>query len=161
MARHHDPELVAGDVAAGGGDALDLAAVLSVSALFNHLRSYLFDEEFTSVLRINIRLLEYLVYILIAFTVVVLIRVVGIILIIALLTAPPAISKMFTSDLKRIMLLSIFLGMLFCFAGLWISYQLQIASGAAIVLLAGASYMAVSLLKGNIKRLRPQKALDK
>jgi len=126
---------------------LDLAAVFIATALFNYLRSYLFDEEFTTVLGINTLLLEYLVYILISITVVLLIRVVGIILVIALLTSPPAIAKMFTFDLKKIMVISVFLGLFFCMAGLWISYYLQIASGASIVLLAGISYIAVSIVK--------------
>ena len=126
---------------------LDLLVLLVVIALFNQLKAYLFDEEFSSVLKVSTTFLEYLIFILVAFTVVVLIRVVGIILAIALLTAPPAIVKMFTYNLKKIMLWSAVLGMFFCFAGLWISYELHIASGASIILLAGLAYIFAAFAK--------------
>jgi len=127
--------------------ALDLSILLTVIAFFQHLRAYLLDEEFASLLGIKVVFLEYMLFLLIAFTVVILIRVVGIILVIALLTAPPAIAKQFTHTLKKIMLGSVFLGIVFCLCGLWISYDLSIASGATIILLSGISYLSVSLFK--------------
>jgi zinc transport system permease protein len=132
--------------------ALDVIILLAVIAFFQHLKAYLFDEEFAVLLGIKVTFLEYLLFLLIAFTVVVLIRVVGIILVIALLTAPPAIAKQFTHDLKKIMMGSIGLGILFCLCGLWISYDLRIASGATIILFSGISYLAVSLVKKIIHR---------
>ncbi|HBF76781.1 MAG TPA: hypothetical protein DEF85_03190 [Clostridiaceae bacterium] len=126
---------------------LDILIVFTVLALFDYIKAYMFDEEFTQVQHINTVFLEYLVYILIALSVVVLIRVVGIILIIALLTVPPAISKLFTYDLKKIMLMSIVLGIIFCFSGLYISYTLHIASGATIIIVAVAGYTVAYLIK--------------
>jgi zinc transport system permease protein len=127
--------------------ALDLIIILTVLAFFQKLKAYLFDEEFATILGINVVFLDYLLFLLIALTVVVLIRVVGIILVIALLTAPPAIAKQFTHNLKNIMVISIALGFLFCICGLWISYNLRIASGATIILFSGISYLGVSVVK--------------
>lgn len=73
-------------------------------------------------------------------TVVVLIRVIGIILVLALIMAPAVTVGILTSDLKKRMNLSILLGSVFCVAGLWISYELNIASGAAIVILSVMCY---------------------
>ena len=87
-----------------------------------------------------------ILYVLVAITVVILIRVVGIILVIALLTAPPAIAKQFSYDMKKIMALSVFLGVVFCLGGLWLSYTVRLASGAAIVLVAVGAYALVSLI---------------
>lgn len=129
---------------------LDIAVIIIITALYNHFKAYLFDEEFASVVKIRTTILEYLLYIMIAFTIVVLIRVVGIVLVIALLTVPPAIAKFFTYDLKKIILSSIVLGMLFCIAGLWISYELHIASGASIILAAGLTYVVLSAVKGKL-----------
>ena len=100
---------------------LDMVIVLFVASLFNFLKAFMFDEEFCESMDINTTFIEYLLFVMISFTVVVLIKVVGIILIVALLTAPPAISRLFTYNLKKIMLYSILLGILFCLAGLWIS----------------------------------------
>jgi len=127
--------------------ALCLVTVLTVALFFNSFKAYLFDEEFAYIMKIKTQVLEYITYAMIAFTVVVLIRVVGIILLISLLTAPPAIARMFSYNLKKIMLLSMVLGILFCIFGLWVSYELEIASGAAIVLIAGFTYIAASLLR--------------
>lgn len=140
---------------------MDAIVVLMIAAYFKTFKAYLFDEEFTKVLGVNTVFLEYLLFVLIAFTVVVLIRVVGIILIIALLTAPPSIAKQFTYDLKKIMMYSIIIGAIFCLTGLWVSYEFRIASGAAIVLVAGLSYMVISIIKGKwFKRNNRKKNLQ-
>lgn len=126
---------------------LDVLVVLAVTALFQAFKAYIFDEEFSSVAGVPVRMLEYLLFVLVAVTVVILIRVVGIILVIALLTAPPAIAKQFSFDLKKIMALSVGLGIVFCLSGLWLSYSVRLASGASIVLVAVGSYALVSLLR--------------
>ena len=126
---------------------LDVLVVLAVTALFQAFKAYIFDEEFSSVAGVPVRMLEYLLFVLVAVTVVILIRVVGIILVIALLTAPPAIAKQFSFDMKKIMALSVGLGILFCLSGLWLSYSVRLASGASIVLVAVGSYALISLLR--------------
>jgi zinc transport system permease protein len=130
--------------------ALDFIILIIVASLFQQLKAYMFDEEFATVLGIKVNLIENLLFIMIAFTVVVLIRVVGIILIIALLTAPPAIARQLTHSIKKIMIYSSCLGAIFCLGGLWISYEMNIASGATIILFSGLSYLAVSA----VRRLR-------
>ena len=111
------------------------------------MKAYLFDEEFSTVIGIKTTLIEYLLFILIALTVVVVIHVIGIILIMALLTAPPAIAKLFTNNLKKLMLTSSLLGIFFTLTGLWISYTLNIPSGAAIALFISLVYGMVSIIK--------------
>ncbi len=123
-----------------------------VIAFFQVFKAYIFDEEFASVTGVPVRFLEYLLFVLVAVTVVILIRVVGIILVIALLTAPPAIAKQFTYDMKKIMGLSVLFGILFCLAGLWFSYTVRLASGASIVLIAVGTYAVVSLLHFGLQK---------
>ncbi len=121
--------------------------LLSVTVSFYHLlQAYLFDEEFSTALGLPVILAESLVYAMIAITVVVLIRVVGIILILALLCVPTSLARLFTYDLAAIMRLATLLGAVFCLAGLAVSYQYNIASGAAIVILSVSVYMAVYLI---------------
>lgn len=119
---------------------LTLCVVAVVYSLFDYWKAYLFDEEFSSIIGMRTSLLEYLLFILIALAVVVLIRVVGIILVMALFTAPTAISALVTRGLKNRMLLAIVLGAFFCLAGLGISYAADIPSGALIVLLSSMTY---------------------
>lgn len=126
---------------------LDFIVIFMVIGFFNHIKSYLFDKEFSNVIGINVKLIEYIIFLFIAFSVVVLIRVVGIMLVIALLTVPPAISKLFTYDLKKIMGLSIVFGLFFSLLGLFISYKLHIASGATIIIVAVCSYVISLIIK--------------
>lgn len=126
---------------------LDIIIVLSIALFFNYWKAYLFDDEFVSVLGINATKFEYFLFILIALTVIVLIRVVGIILVIALLTIPPSIAKQFSYDLKHIMILSIIFGIIFSVIGLVFSYYFNISSGASIILVSTATYFIISMLK--------------
>ncbi len=126
---------------------MNLIIVSTIVVFFNAFKTYLFDEEFAQVIGLPTALLENIIYVLVALTVVVLIRVVGIMLIIALLTAPPSIARQYTYSLHHTMILSIVLGIIFCLGGLWVSYVMGIPSGAAIIVIAVATYFIISVLK--------------
>ncbi|HHY70563.1 MAG TPA: metal ABC transporter permease [Thermoanaerobacterales bacterium] len=122
---------------------LTLIVVFVIVALYDYWKSYLFDEEFATIVGIKTGFLEYLLFVLIAMSIVVLIRVVGIILVLALFTAPTAIAGLLTKSLKSRMVLSVVIGSFFCLTGLWISCVVNIPSGAVIVILASISYLMV------------------
>jgi zinc transport system permease protein len=82
----------------------------------------------------------------VAFSVVVLIKVVGIIMVIALLTIPGAISRQHMKGLPSIMAGSVILGCVFVIIGLFISYDLDVPSGAAIILTAAVAFFLSTLL---------------
>ena len=125
---------------------LSLLVVFVVIALFQYWKAYLFDEEFSSIIGVRTAFLEYILLILVAMTVVVLIRVAGIILVLALLTAPSAMASLFSKKLKSRMVFAVFFGMFFCISGLWISYNLNIASGACIVILSVVCYFLTYII---------------
>lgn len=136
---------------------LTIIVTLVIVALFNNWKAYLFDDEFASIIGIKTAFLEYLLLILIAMTVVVLIRVVGIILVLALLTAPAATAGMLTSNLKNRMIYSILLGNIFCISGLWISYKMNIASGAVIVVLSVIGYFISYTIRSIVMKYKRKK----
>lgn len=130
------------------GDLMMMAALafvvfLVILTFFHDWKAYLFDEEFATILGVRTSILGYLLMVLIAMTVVVLIRVVGIVLVLALLTAPAAVAGMLTKSLRKRMLYAGLFGILFCTAGLWASYLLDLASGATIVILAVGAFFLV------------------
>lgn len=131
---------------------LDGIVVFFIFSLFNVFKAYLFDVEFSGVQGVKTIRLEYLLFFLVALTIVVLIRVVGFILVIALLSAPTAIAKYFTNNLKKMMLLASTFSLLFSLAGLWISYELNVPSGASIILLSGLTYLLLTALKSIRKK---------
>lgn len=119
--------------------------ILVVALLYKEFLAFSFDEEFATVVGVPVGGLYLLLLCLIALTVVVLIRIVGTILVIALLTIPAAISSRFTHNLKKMMAFSVLLGVVFTFCGLWLSAALNLASGATIILVSGTSFL-ISLL---------------
>jgi zinc transport system permease protein len=129
---------------------LDIVIIVIVIALYKEFLALSFDEEFGRVVGIPIGVLYLLLLCMIAFTVVMLLRVVGMILIIALLTIPAALAKQFTHNMHTMMVLAIVFGIVFTFGGIWLSYVLDLASGATIILLGGVVLFACS----GILRLR-------
>ncbi len=119
-----------------------LALVIGVIVLvaFNQLMAVTFDEEYARVMNLPVTALLLLLILMIAMTVVVLLRVVGIILVIALLTIPPAIAREYSKDLKTMMALSVMTSSLFTIGGLFLSYALDVPSGATIILLATGGF---------------------
>jgi zinc transport system permease protein len=117
-----------------------------------------YDEEFALISGVPVRALYYLILVLVALCVVVLIRVVGLILVIALFTIPASIAELFTRKLSRIMLVSSLLGMVFTITGVFLSYYFNLTSGATIILVAGVCYFAALLVKRVTVRPRPAAA---
>jgi zinc transport system permease protein len=127
-----------------------------VVLLYKELVAISFDEMFATVENVPVNAVYLVLMALVALTVVMLMRVVGLILVIALLTIPAAISGRFVDDVKKMMILASLLGMVFMTAGLWLSYFLNLTSGATIILFAGAAY-GLSLALDRL--LRPQAAV--
>jgi zinc transport system permease protein len=120
---------------------LDLVIIMVVFLFYKEFLSLSFDDEFATVVGVPTVKLYFLLLCLIALTIVVLMKVVGLIMIIALLTIPAAISKQYTSNLKKMIFISILLSAIFGLGGLWLSYQLNLASGATIVIVSGIGFI--------------------
>ncbi len=139
----------------------DLLLVLLVALLYRHLLAVVFDEEFARLRGLPVTLLYLLLLSLVAVTVVLLIRVVGLILVIALLTLPAAIAGQYVHTLGRMMGLAVAIGMLLTTAGLALSYGPDLPAGATIILVAGAAYLlssAAGALAGRVLTRRRARA---
>ncbi len=121
--------------------ALTAAVVLAVFLFFNAFRAVAFDEEFARTMRLPVFALNMAIMLLIALTVVVVIKAVGIILLIALLTLPAAAANKFTKDMKSMMSLAIIIGLASNIGGLMLSYALDFPTGAFIIIIAAAIYL--------------------
>ena len=126
---------------------LDVVVVVTVWLLYKEFLAISFDEEFATVVGVPVERLYLTLLTLIALTVVILIRIVGVILVIALLTVPAAISGQVSHKLDFMMILSTILSAILTMSGLLLSYILNIASGAAIVLASAAAFAIFSALK--------------
>jgi zinc transport system permease protein len=132
----------------GRGDlaltAILAVIVVSVSVLFyHHLVAVCFDEEFARLRGINVTFYFLLLLCLVGLSVVLLVRLTGIILAIALIVLPAATASRFSRRLGKVMLGAVLLSMLYTTAGLMISYSINTAAGPIIVLLAALAYVIV------------------
>jgi zinc transport system permease protein len=137
---------------------LDAIIIVVVIALYKEFLAVSFDEEYGAVVGLPVAALYMLLLCLIALTVVLLVRVVGIVLVIALLTIPATLARRFTYRLHRIMLLATIFGAVFTLGGLWLSFVLDIASGATIILLSGTVMLAYFAFRRRGKELRIKQA---
>ena len=116
-----------------------LLAILSVlltlffTLFLNPIICIAFDREFARSQRIPVALFEYILMMFIALTIVSCLRMVGIVLAISLLTLPQMTANLFTHSFKKIIWWSVITGYAGCLGGLFISYKLQVPSGAAII----------------------------
>jgi zinc transport system permease protein len=121
---------------------VDLGVLIIVAALYNGFLAMSFDEEFARAMGVRVGVLYYVLLAMIALSVIMLIRIVGLILVIALFTIPPFIAEKFCRSLKAMMVVAVFLNCLFSLAGLWFSYTLNLTSGATIIMVAAAFFFA-------------------
>ncbi|HZH72853.1 MAG TPA: metal ABC transporter permease [Mariniphaga sp.] len=112
---------------------LNIIIIFSFSFFFRKILYIAFDEEFAKAAGMPVNLFNYLTIILVALTVVLNIRVVGIILILSLLTIPQATANLFTKDFKNLIILSSVFAFIGTISGLLISYAMDIPSGATII----------------------------
>ncbi|HHN81084.1 MAG TPA: metal ABC transporter permease [Methanomicrobia archaeon] len=136
---------------------LTAIVVVTAVALFKELFILTYDEDYGRVMGLPTYSLNLLLLCLIALTGVVLIKIVGVILVIALLTIPAATSKLLASTIRSIMVLAIGIGLVFTVTGLFLSYYVDLASGATIVIVSTIGFFIVSLLhKVRAKRKRKE-----
>ncbi len=126
---------------------LDSVIIALVTLFFKELVAASFDEEFSEILGVPTRVLYLLLLCLVALSIIVLIRVAGIILVIALLTIPAVIARQFTARMSRMMIVATAVAVFLTIIGLWLSYLFDIASGATIVLVLAAAFFLSTILK--------------
>ncbi len=121
--------------------------LLVVTIWYRQIVAVSYDSLYATLRGINTKFFYSLILVLSALTVVVAIKVVGLILVIAMLTIPTYIAEKLSSGLYSMMILSGLLASLFTLLGLWGSYSYDVTSGASIIIVSGLgllSFMVVN-----------------
>ena len=113
------------------------------------------DEEFARATGVPVRLLNVVVAVMAALTVSVAMRVVGVLLVSAVMIVPVAASQLVTRSFRATMTLAMVIGVTVCVSGLTITYAYPLSPGATIVVLAIAVYVVVSIISPLVGRSRP------
>ncbi len=128
--------------------SLGLIVLALVAVFYRQLLFVAFDPAVAAASGLPARALEYLLLALLGITIVTAIQAVGIVLVVALLVTPAATAYLLTRRFHRMMLLSIALGGFSAVLGIYLSYYLDLASGAAIILVATVLFFAALVLTG-------------
>jgi zinc transport system permease protein len=136
------------------------ATVVTVSVgLMPQLFAVCQDEEFARVTGLNVRFYTMLTSVMAAVTVTVAMRTVGLLLVSALMVVPVATAQQVTRGFKMTLGLAMGLGMVACLAGVSMSFYVNVAPGATIVVLALAGFVATwpvgALLRRHLRLSTP------
>ncbi|WP_206812445.1 metal ABC transporter permease [Paradesulfitobacterium ferrireducens] len=131
-----------------------LVILLVLTLFYKEFVFYTFDMEMAEVTGIPRSRLHYAMLAMVAITVVIAAQTVGVILVTALLVIPAASAFQWTNSLKRLLMLAVIFGLTSSVVGLYLSYYLNIASGASIALTAASIFLFSFLLAPERRRLK-------
>ena len=133
--------------------ALGVVVLALVAVFYRQLLFVAFDPTVAAASGIPTRGLEYLLLTLLGVTIVTAIQAVGIVMVVALLVTPSATAYLFTRRFHHMILASVAAGALSALLGIYLSYYLDVASGAAIILVATALFFIALALTGRAPKL--------
>lgn len=141
---------------------LGAVVLITVGLLYKELLCISFDPEMAEVLGIPAGKVHLALLSLVALTVVLSMKVVGIILVSALIVTPAAAAYQLTERFPRMMVLAVLIGVASTTGGLLLSYRLNTGSGATIVLVSTAIFLLAVMLSPRRRRARRVRSdLDK
>lgn len=132
---------------------LTVVVLLTLIGFYRQLFFIGFDEEAAMVSGIKVKSMNLLLMTLAAVTVALSMRIVGILMVGALMVIPVLAALQIAISFQRTMVYSVIFSVLAVFAGLFLSYEFDIIAGGAIVLLALVIFV-VMLVVGNFKKVR-------
>lgn len=145
-------------------DLISLAVLASllllvVWVLWKELLFATFDPLGAGAAGLPVRRLDDLLLILIAVTIVVSLQAVGIVLVVAMITTPAATAQLLVKRFGQMIALAALIGVASSIVGLYLSYALDIASGASIVLTETSAFLIALLMTSIRKRVRANRAV--
>ncbi|MDR1222757.1 MAG: metal ABC transporter permease [Tannerella sp.] len=106
-----------------------------------------FDRDFAFTRGLPVRFIEYMMMFFISATIVLSIRLIGIMLLMSMVTIPQMTANLFTSDYHKITVASCIIGFLGCLSGLFLSYFFDIPSGAFIILALTVLFLTAKTIR--------------
>ncbi|MFK5975333.1 MAG: metal ABC transporter permease [Sulfurovum sp.] len=113
--------------------------LIVITVWYREILAVSYDSQYAGIRGINVRFFYTLILVLSALTVVIAIKVVGLILVIAMLTIPVYIAEKLSNSLLSMMFISGFIATIFTLVGLWFSYTYNLTSGASIIMVSAIS----------------------
>ena len=140
---------------------VSIAITIAVFFGYKQLLFTTFDPEIAPIYGVPTRWVDTAFALGLAATIVVCMNVVGVTLIAAALVIPPVAARLLTDSFGRLTVLSVALGALCGFAGMFVSYFGDIASGPAIIILAAVAFGAIYIVTAAARGLRGRQAVSR
>ena len=137
--------------------AVSLVAVFALAVIVVWYRKLLFstfDPDVAQVSGVNVSVVEVVLLSLLSLTILVTMRVIGTLLISALLVIPAAAARMTTNSFSRLLWISPLIGAVTCFIGMNLSYHLDTSASATIILLDALVFIVVYTVAGTRNRMK-------
>jgi len=137
--------------------AVSLVAVFALAVIVVWYRKLLFstfDPDVAQVSGVNVSVVEVVLLSLLSLTILVTMRVIGTLLISALLVIPAAAARMTTNSFSKLLWISPLIGAVTCFVGMNLSYHLDTSASATIILLDALVFIAVYTVAGTRNRMK-------
>jgi len=127
--------------------AVAVVAIVIISCFFDEITLVSLDEEWARVRGLNVRLFNYIFYLLLSLIVVIGTKVAGIILVSALIVIPAASAQNIARSFKETMILSTIFGFVSVIIGTFASYLLNLPTGPAIVAILSLIFLITILYR--------------
>jgi len=135
--------------------AIALATTAAIICFYRPLLFTTFDPEVADVSGVNTARIDALLMLLLTFAILASMKVLGVTLIAAALVIPPTVARLLTNSFKRMLIISTTIGACSGLVGMYLSYHLDISSGATIVLVNFTLFAAAYAYTGARHRTRP------
>ena len=122
---------------------LGLLVLLTVFAFYKEFLVLSFDPTLAKTLRLPVNFLQNLLLVLLAVVIVISLQAVGVALVLAMLVTPASTAYLLTRRLPNMMLLGALIGAVSSVLGLYLSFYINVSSGASIVLVATAIFALI------------------
>ncbi len=137
--------------------AVSLVAIFALAVIVVWYRKLLFstfDPDVAQVSGVNVSVVEVVLLSLLSLTILVTMRVIGTLLISALLVIPAAAARMNTNSFSKLLWISPLIGAITCFVGMNLSYHLDTSASATIILLDALVFIVVYTVAGTRNRMK-------
>ncbi|MDT8719399.1 metal ABC transporter permease [Clostridium sp. 19966] len=127
--------------------ALSIVAMAVITLLYNHLVILIFDEEGARASGIKVNLINYIFSVLVAATISISIRIVGVLVMGSMIALPVATALQINKGFKKTLIFSIFISVIDILSGIFISYNIDAAPGGVTALVSVFLLLVVIIIK--------------
>jgi manganese/zinc/iron transport system permease protein len=137
-----------------------LLVILFIYFGYKELKLTSFDPSFASAIGISTALWHYLLMAAVSFTTVSAFESVGAILVITFLIGPPATAYLLTENLKKMLFITVGIGILVSFTGYWLAYWLNASIAGCMALMTGVVFAVVFVYTKFVVKYKKRKLIE-